>query len=286
MSWIKNILPGIGGKKEGDATARSVPEGVWEKCRQCGSTVYSPDKEKNLWVCPMCDYHDRITASQRAQILFDEQPAVMEIGADIRPLDVLKFDDGIPYEKRLHKALNGDAKREAVRVYRGAIKERLAVAAIFDFSFMGGSMGSVVGERFVRGADAAISAKVPFLSFSASGGARMQEGMVSLLQMAKTTAALAALARLRLPYISVLTDPTTGGVAASFAMLGDIVIAEPNAIIGFAGPRVIQETVREALPEGFQRSEFLRDKGAVDMIVGRYEMRDKLSMLMSMLARQ
>lgn len=282
MNWLTSILPGIK-KKERKNEKRNVPEGLWEKCEQCGTTVYSVEKEKNCWVCLTCDHHERITAEQRARILFDPDPPPQEIAAEVRAADFFPVGDAKAYRERLNKAQNGDSRRESNRVYEAHIKGIAVVAAIFDFTFMGGSMGSVAGERFVRGVDSAVQRGCPFICFSASGGARMQEGMASLLQMAKTTAALAVLAKRRLPYVSVLTDPTTGGVAASFAMLGDVVVAEPKALIGFAGPRVIQETVREKLPEGFQRSEFLRDHGAVDVIWHRQEMRDNLAALLSLL---
>ena len=287
MNWLSDILPGIKKKKtRKDEKRATIPEGLWKKCVQCGATVYSSEMEKNSWVCLTCDYHERITAEQRAAILFDPQPAAEEIAVDVRVSGDIGLGDEKEYRQRLEKSQNGDARREAARVYRGYIKETLVVAVIFDFSFMGGSMGSVVGERFVRGVEEAAQQNCPFICFSASGGARMQEGMFSLLQMAKTTAALTTLTKLRLPYISVLTDPTTGGVAASFAMIGDIIIAEPDALVGFAGPRVIQETVREKLPKGFQRSEFLREKGAVDIIWDRREMRDNLAALLPLLNKK
>lgn len=281
-SWLSNILPGVKNKNRA-GSERSMPEGVWGKCTQCGTPVYVPDAEKNRWVCPSCDYHERISAEHRAQILFDETPVAEELFSAVRSVDMLKFNDGIPYEERLKKAQKGDVRREAVRVYRGDIKTNSVIAAIFDFTFMGGSMGVVAGERFTRAAEMAAQENIPLLTFSASGGARMQEGMSSLLQMSKTTAILSSLSTLCVPHISVLTDPTTGGVAASFAMIGDIVIAEPNALIGFAGPRVIQETVREKLPDGFQRSEFLLQQGAIDMIWDRREMRDKFGELLPLL---
>lgn len=283
MNWLANILPGVkrGGKK---AQARAVPEGVWEKCRQCQATVYSPEKIKNLWVCPHCAHHDRIDALQRAQILFDETPPPQELAANLRPTDFLSFRDIKPYGERLQQEQKQNAARESARAFAGNLQGRRVVAVIFDFHFMGGSLGGVAGERFARAAEAAAAEGAPFLVFSSSGGARMQEGIASLLQMAKTVSALAKLEALRLPFVSVLTDPTTGGVAASFALLGDINMAEPGATIGFAGRRVIQETVREELPAGFQRSEFLQDKGAIDIIVDRREMRDKLGALLNMLA--
>ena len=281
MNWLSKILPGVKKKPTTDAV---VPDGLWRKCKQCDATVYAEEMEKNGWVCTNCDYHHRLTAAQRAGILFDQEPAAVEFATEVRPVDFLKFYDHISYKERLTQAQRGDARRESAAVFHGFVKEREIVAVIFDFSFMGGSMGSVAGERFVRGVEKAASLNVPFVSFTSSGGARMQEGMVSLLQMAKTTAALADLERLGLPYISVLTDPTTGGVAASFALIGDVNIAEPNALVGFAGPRVIEETVRQKLPDGFQRSEFLLERGAIDMIVDRRDLREVLSRLLALLA--
>ena len=281
MNWFSDILPGI--KRKEKTIDNSVPEGIWDKCKGCGVAVYSEDYKKNLWVCANCDYHHRINARQRASILFDDEPAAEEMFGEVRPTDFLKFTDDKPYSERLEEAQAEDARRESVVSYCGYIKGRQVATAIFDFTFMGGSMGSVAGERFVRIVEEAGLRGLPFISFSASGGARMQEGVTALMQMAKTNGALSKHAKLGLPYISVLTDPTTGGVAASFAMLGDIVIAEPKALIGFAGPRVIQETVREQLPEGFQRSEFLHKRGAVDLIVDRRGMRDLLVNVLSLL---
>ena len=280
MNWFSRILPGV---KKKSAPARA-PDGVWEKCGQCGAALYGEQLRKNCWVCDNCDHHRRLTAQQRADILFDSDSETQIIGDEIRPLDFLKFTDSESYEARLERAQDGDPRREAAAAYRGRILGKEAVAVIFDFHFMGGSMGSVAGERFARAAEEAAKWGLPFISFTASGGARMQEGMVSLFQMAKTTAALELLGQRRLPHVNVLTDPTTGGVAASFALIGDIIIAEPAALIGFAGPRVIKETVREELPEGFQRSEFLLEHGMVDMIVDRREMRETLARLLSMLA--
>ena len=267
MSWFSAILPGI--KKKKRSSAHVMPDGVWDKCKSCGVAIYGEEFQKNLWVCANCDYHHRITATQRAAVLFDPEPAAEEMFGEVRPTDFLKFTDDKSYGERLKEAQKENARREAVISFCGHIKGIQVAAAIFDFTFMGGSMGSVAGERFVRIVDEARGRGLPFVSFAASGGARMQEGVMALVQMAKTNGALSKLAQLRLPHISVLTDPTTGGVAASFAMIGDIIIAEPKALIGFAGPRVIQETVREQLPEGFQRSEFLRERGTVDLIVDR-----------------
>ena len=279
MNWFTRILPGI--KKK---TPQPTADNEWEKCEKCGAVAHTEQMLKNGWVCSNCDYHRRLTSARRAEILFDADPAPTPLGERLRPVDFLKFKDDKPYEERLEQAQKGDGKRESAAVFCGKIKGREAVVVIFDFTFMGGSMGSVAGERFVRGVEKAVTLGVPFISFTASGGARMQEGMVSLLQMAKTTSALALLSRRRLPHINVLTDPTTGGVAASFAMIGDVVIAEPEALVGFAGPRVIKETVHEELPEGFQRSEFLLTHGAADMIVDRREMREVLAKLMSLLS--
>ena len=280
MNWFTNILPGI--KKK---TPRPADESDGrEKCANCGTESYSAQLKKNSWVCANCDYHHRLTAARRAEILFDAAPPPVEFAGEVRPVDFLDFTDSEPYKARLERAQRGDAGREAAAADHGRIAGREAVAVIFDFTFMGGSMGSVAGERFVRGVEKAAALRLPFISFTASGGARMQEGMASLLQMAKTTSALALLSRQRLPHINVLTDPTTGGVAASFALVGDVVIAEPDALVGFAGPRVIKETVREELPEGFQRSEFLLARGAIDMIADRREMRKVLARLISLLA--
>ena len=284
MNWFTKILPGIK-KKDTPENAASIPEGVWEKCASCQTVLYVEQLKTNGWVCMSCDHHHRLTAPRRAIALFDASPPPQEIGGDVRPMDFLNFSgDGDSYQSRIKRSQDGDARREAAAVYVGQIEKREAVVVIFDFQFMGGSMGSVAGERFVRGVEEAMARQAPFVSIAASGGARMQEGMTSLLQMAKTTSALSALAQQRLPHISVLTDPTTGGVAASFALVGDVIIAEPGALVGFAGPRVIRETVREELPEGFQRSEFLLEHGAVDMIVDRRELRNVLSKLFAMLA--
>ncbi|MGA9992697.1 MAG: acetyl-CoA carboxylase, carboxyltransferase subunit beta, partial [Thiobacillaceae bacterium] len=266
MSWFQKILPPK--IKRRQEARKSVPEGLWSKCPACNEVLYKADLENNLEVCPKCGYHHRIGARERLDLLLDVEGRY-EIGADIRPLDPLKFKDSKKYPDRLAEAQKGTSETDALVVMAGSIKAIPVVVAAFEFKFMGGSMGSVVGERFVRGVQAAIEAHSPFISFSASGGARMQEGLFSLMQMAKTSAVLTKLSAERLPFISVLTDPTMGGVSASFAMLGDLIIAEPNALIGFAGPRVIEQTVRETLPEGFQRSEFLLEKGAIDRIIDR-----------------
>jgi acetyl-CoA carboxylase carboxyl transferase subunit beta len=262
-----------------------VPEGVWVKCSACDAVLYRADLEANLNVCPKCDHHMRIGARQRIDALLDPEGR-FEIGHEVLPVDALKFRDSRKYPDRIQEAMDTTGETDALVVVGGSIRSLPVVVAAFEFEFMGGSMGSVVGERFARGVQTAIDQKVPFISVAASGGARMQEGLLSLMQMAKTTAMLTALAEARLPYVSVLTDPTMGGVSASFCFLGDVVIAEPKALIGFAGPRVIEQTVREKLPEGFQRAEFLVEKGAVDMIVHRRQMRDEIAQLLALLTRQ
>ena len=262
-----------------------MPEGLWSKCDACEAVLYRTDLEKNLEVCPKCNHHNRIGARERLNVLLDEGGR-REIGAEVTPVDTLRFKDSKRYSDRIADAREVTAEEDALVVMQGAIKSAPVVAAAFEFKFLGGSMGSVVGERFVRGVQAALDQRLPFICFTATGGARMQEGLLSLMQMAKTCSALTLLANEKLPFISVLTDPTMGGVSASFAMIGDVVIAEPGALIGFAGPRVIEQTVREKLPEGFQRSEFLLAHGAIDMIVDRRQMRDKLANLLTLLSRQ
>jgi acetyl-CoA carboxylase carboxyl transferase subunit beta len=282
MSWLKKILPPkinrIGANK------KTVPEGLWSKCPKCDSVLYRTDLEANAEVCPKCDYHNRISARDRLHLLLDEAGR-NEIGSDVRPVDPLKFKDSKKYADRLKATQSEVGETDALIVMQGKVKSVPVVAAAFEFKFMGGSMGSVVGERFVRGVETAIKNKCAFICISASGGARMQEGLFSLMQMAKTSAALTKLSQAGLPYISVLTDPTMGGVSASFAMLGDVILAEPQALIGFAGPRVIEQTVRETLPDGFQRAEFLVEHGAVDLIIDRRQMRDKLSSLIANLMK-
>ena len=285
MSWFEKLLPPKIKRKEESDTRKIVPEGLWSKCASCEAVLYYSDLENNLNVCPKCNFHNRLGARTRLELLLDPEHRY-EIGMEVRPLDSLKFKDGKRYPDRLKAAQEETGEDDALIVMAGSIKTVPLVAAAFEFRFMGGSMGSVVGERFVRGVEVAIEQKMPFVVFSASGGARMQEGLLSLMQMAKTTAALTRLAREGLPFISVLTDPTMGGVSASFAMIGDVVIAEPGALIGFAGPRVIEQTVREVLPEGFQRAEFLLEHGAVDMIVDRRQMRDKLVSLITLMMKQ
>jgi acetyl-CoA carboxylase carboxyl transferase subunit beta len=253
-----------------------VPEGLWNKCPRCDAILFNAELEKNLSVCPKCDHHLRISARTRLNMFLDETVR-QEIGANLKPSDPLRFRDSKRYKERISQAQKQSNESDALVVMKGELKGRGIVAAAFDFGFMGGSMGSVVGERFVRGVNESLKYRVPFIVFTASGGARMQESLYSLFQMSKTSAALAKLAEAGIPYISFMTDPTMGGVSASLAMLGDINIAEPEALIGFAGPRVIEQTVREKLPEGFQRSEFLQEHGAIDMIVDRRQMRDKIA---------
>jgi acetyl-CoA carboxylase carboxyl transferase subunit beta len=284
MSWFDKLLPPKIQPTD-PAERRSVPEGLWVKCPSCESVLYKADLEKNVNVCPKCSHHHRIGARQRLDSFLDAEGRY-EIGQEVLPVDALKFKDSKKYPERLKAALEDTGETDALVVVGGAVMSVPVVAACFEFDFMGGSMGSVVGERFVRGVENAIEQKVPFICFTATGGARMQEGLLSLLQMAKTNAALTQLAKARLPYVSVLTDPTMGGVSASFAFVGDVVIAEPKALVGFAGPRVIENTVREKLPEGFQRAEFLLTKGAVDMIVDRRELRATVARLLSLLQRQ
>jgi acetyl-CoA carboxylase carboxyl transferase subunit beta len=281
MSWFQKILPPkIKRRVQGDK--KSMPEGLWSKCPACNEVLYRADLESNLEVCPKCGHHHRIGARRRLDVVLDPEGR-HEIGATVTPVDALKFKDSKKYPDRLKEAQAATSETDALVVMGGSVKALPVVAAAFEFKFMGGSMGSVVGERFVQGVEAAIESNSAFVCFSASGGARMQEGLFSLMQMAKTSAALTQLSRHRLPFVSVLTDPTMGGVSASFAMLGDLIIAEPNALIGFAGPRVIEQTVRETLPEGFQRAEFLLEKGAIDRIVDRRQMRDELASTLAML---
>ncbi|MBU4611576.1 acetyl-CoA carboxylase carboxyltransferase subunit beta [Achromobacter sp. GG226] len=283
MSWLEKLLPPRIKTSE-TQTQRRVPEGLWTKCPSCESVLYQDDLRKNLQVCPKCDHHLRINARDRLDSLLDREGRV-EIGGEITPVDTLKFKDTKKYPDRLKEAAAQTGESEALVVMSGSVRGMSLVAAAFEFQFMGGSMGSVVGERFARGVQAAIDQRTPFICFAASGGARMQESLLSLMQMAKTNAMLAQLAKHQLPFISVLTDPTMGGVSASFAFVGDVVIAEPKALVGFAGPRVIEQTVREKLPEGFQRAEFLLQKGAVDMIVDRRRMRDEIAQLLALLTR-
>lgn len=283
MSWLDKIPQKVK-RVVGSAQKRVVPEGLWSKCDSCQTVLYKTDLEANIEVCPQCGHHNRLGARGRLNALLDTENRI-EIGENVTPIDALKFKDSKSYADRMRIAQKEVQEKDALVVMRGTIDGAPVVIAAFEFKFMGGSMGSVVGERFVRGVQEAIQHHAAFICISASGGARMQEGLLSLMQMAKTSASLTKLSEAGLPYISVLTDPTMGGVSASFAMLGDIIVAEPNALIGFAGPRVIEQTVRETLPEGFQRAEFLLAHGAIDMIVDRREMRAKLHQLISNLLK-
>lgn len=284
MSWLEKIgLPRI--NKGSDSNSRRVPEGLWVKCPACEAVLYNEDLAANLHVCPKCDHHMRIGARARLDSLLDREGRV-EIGSETRSLDPLKFRDSRKYPERLQEAMKETGETDALVSMRGTIRGLSCVVSAFEFQFMGGSMGSVVGERFVRGVQAAIEHRSAFVCVAASGGARMQESLFSLLQMAKTNAILTQLAQKKLPFISVLTDPTMGGVSASFAFVGDVVIAEPKALIGFAGPRVIEQTVREKLPEGFQRAEFLLNTGAIDMVVDRRRLRDEIAQLIALLTNQ
>ncbi|WP_255989017.1 acetyl-CoA carboxylase, carboxyltransferase subunit beta [Chitinolyticbacter albus] len=285
MSWLQKLLPPKIKSREPGAESKGVPEGLWHKCSACGSVLYRTDLENNLEVCPKCSYHNPVSSRRRLDLLLDPEGR-FEIGAEVQPVDPLKFKATKRYADQLGQYRASTGEDDALVVLQGAIHNLPVVAAAFEYKFIGGSMGSVVGERFVRGARVALENNLPFICVAASGGARMQEGLNSLMQMAKTSAILTKLADKRLPFISVLTDPTMGGVSASFAFLGDVVIAEPGALIGFAGPRVIEQTVRETLPEGFQRSEFLLEKGAIDMIVDRREMRLQIAQLLSLLSKQ
>jgi acetyl-CoA carboxylase carboxyl transferase subunit beta len=284
MSWLKDVLPPKIKRIVGSVSKKNIPEGLWCKCPLCQAVLYRTDLEENMEVCPKCSFHNRISARARIEILLDKDKR-KEIGALIQPLDSLKFNDTQSYADRIKSSQKDLNEKDAMVVMQGSMEGKPVVVAAFEFKFMGGSMGSVVGEKFVRGIQAAIKTKATFICVSASGGARMQEGLLSLMQMAKTSAALTKLSEAKLPYFSVLTDPTMGGVSASFAMLGDVIIAEPKALIGFAGPRVIEQTVREKLPEGFQRSEFLLTHGAIDMIVDRRDMKKKLINLISKLSK-
>ena len=282
MSWFEKLLPS---RIRTDATTtekKSIPEGLWHQCPACQAVLYRAELERNLEVCPKCDHHMRLSGRKRLEVFLDAQGRE-EIGANVTPTDSLKFRDTKKYKDRLAAAQKETGEKDALIVMKGAVLGIPLVAAAFDFRFMGGSMGSVVGERLVRGAEAAMAAGIPFVSFAASGGARMQEALFSLMQMSKTSAVLTRLSAKGIPFISVLTDPTMGGVSASFAMLGDIQIGEPKALVGFAGPRVIEQTVREKLPEGFQRSEFLQERGAIDMIVHRKQLRETIADLVAML---
>ena len=283
MSWLDKILPPR--MQSTEIKKSDVPDGLWMKCPSCDEVLYKSDLEANQYVCPKCDHHLRVKARARIEQLLDADNRV-ELAQEVKPVDSLKFKDSRKYSDRLIEAVKNTGETEALVVQAGTIFEQPVVIAAFEFDFMGGSMGSVVGERFVRGVRHAIETNSAFISISASGGARMQEALLSLMQMAKTTAALTLLTEKKLPYISLLTDPTMGGVSASFAFIGDVVIAEPKALIGFAGPRVIEQTVRETLPDGFQRSEFLLEHGAIDMIVHRKQMREEMARLITLLRNQ
>lgn len=282
MNWFSKIMPS---RIKTERRTRSVPEGLWLKCSQCGAQLYRAEVERNLSVCPKCNHHMRLAARDRLEMFLDEGSG-REIAPDLSPQDPLKFKDSKRYRDRIAQAQKATGERDALLAMTGNLKGLPVVACAFEFRFMGGSMGSVVGEKFVRAARFSLENQMPLICFSASGGARMQEALFSLMQMGKTSAALAELAEAGIPYVSVLTDPTTGGVSASLAMLGDVNIGEPNALIGFAGPRVIEQTVRETLPEGFQRSEFLLEHGALDMIVDRREMRDRIAVLLTALMKK
>jgi len=283
MSWFEKLIPS---RIRTDASSKkSIPEGLWIKCDSCSAVLYRAELERNMDVCPKCGHHFRIGARRRLDLFLDEEGRE-EIGANLEPIDILKFKDSKKYKDRLSQAQKATEEKDALIAMQGSVKGLPLVVAAFEFKFMGGSMGSVVGERFVRAANRSLEHGIPLVCFSASGGARMQEALFSLMQMAKTSAVLARLKKAGIPYVSVMTDPTMGGVSASFAMLGDINVAEPNALIGFAGPRVIEQTVRETLPEGFQRSEFLLEHGAIDMIVDRREMRDRLTNVLSIMTHK
>jgi len=283
MNWFSKLLPSRI-RTEG-STKKNVPEGLWTKCTACSAVLYRAEMERNYNVCPKCEHHMRIGARFRLDRFLDEAGRE-EIGANLKPVDVLKFKDLKKYKDRIVQAQKNTDESDALIAIKGSVKNVPLVAVAFEFKFMGGSMGSVVGERFVRAANVCLEENIPLICFSSSGGARMQEALFSLMQMAKTSAVIARMNKRGIPFISVMTDPTMGGVSASLAMLGDINIGEPNALIGFAGPRVIEQTVRETLPEGFQRSEFLLEHGAIDMIIDRRDMRDKIASLLSILTRQ
>lgn len=276
-SWLEKIVPSV--VRSNQKRRSSVPEGLWKKCPKCDAVLYRPELENNHDVCPKCNYHMRISARRRLDLFLDDERRE-EIGAGLMPEDRLKFKDSKKYKDRLSAAQKETGEKDALVVMKGAVNGLPVVVACFEFNFMGGSMGAVVGARFVSAVNLCIEQRLPLICFSTSGGARMQEALISLMQMAKTSAAIERMKQQRIPYISVLTDPVYGGVSASLAMLGDLNVAEPNALIGFAGPRVIEQTVREKLPEGFQRSEFLLEHGAIDMIVNRNEMRDRLTRIL------
>ncbi|MFT5719878.1 MAG: acetyl-CoA carboxylase carboxyl transferase subunit beta [Motiliproteus sp.] len=282
-NWLEKIVPSLGRAEFGKKS--DIPEGLWKKCPKCAAVLYRPELDKNLNVCTKCKHHMRLNARQRLDWFLDKGDQI-EIGADIEPVDRLKFKDSKRYKDRLVAAQKATGEKDALVAMKGKLYGTDVVAVAFEFSFMGGSMGAVVGERFVRAVNVCLEKRIPLVCFAASGGARMQEALFSLMQMAKTSAALEKLKSEGIPYISVLTDPVFGGVSASLAMLGDLNVAEPNALIGFAGPRVIEQTVREKLPEGFQRSEFLLEHGAIDMIIARDQMRIKLASILAKLMQQ
>jgi acetyl-CoA carboxylase carboxyl transferase subunit beta len=284
MSWLEKLLPPRIQHTD-PAGRRTIPEGLWIKCPSCETVLYKTDLEQNQNVCPTCSHHHRIGARARLNLFLDNEGR-FEIGQEVLPVDALKFKDSRKYPERLKEAMETTGETDALIVMGGSVHNISLIVACFEFDFMGGSMGSVVGERFVRGVETAVEQKLPFVCFTATGGARMQEGLLSLMQMAKTNAALTRLAKKGLPFISILTDPTTGGVSASFAFMGDVVIAEPKALICFAGPRVIESTLRVVLPEGFQRAEFLQEKGAVDFVSDRRELRKVVASTLAMLQRQ
>jgi acetyl-CoA carboxylase carboxyl transferase subunit beta len=284
MSWLSKLMPSRI-RTEGGAGKRGVPEGLWIKCDNCAAVLYEPELERNLRVCPKCSHH--MTIGARARLVgFLDEGGVQELDAGLEPVDALRFKDSKRYRDRIVSAQKDTGEKDALVAMRGTLKGRPLVACAFEFGYMGGSMGSVVGERFARAGEAALAGRMPLVCFSATGGARMQEGLLSLMQMAKTSAVIARMREAGLPYVSVLTHPTTGGVSASLGMLGDVNIGEPGALIGFAGPRVIEQTVREKLPPGFQRSEFLLEHGAIDLIVDRREQRDRIAALLAMFMRQ
>ncbi len=282
MSWLEKLIPS---KIRTDAGKKRVPEGLWTKCPECQAILYRAELERNLDVCLKCGHHIRLRARARLKLFLDNGD-FQEIAAKLEPVDRLKFRDSKKYKDRLSAAQKSTGEKDALVAVKGLLHGLPVIVSVFEFSFMGGSMGAIVGERFVQGVEKAIEQGCPYICFTASGGARMQEGLIALMQMAKTSAALTKLSQAGQPFISILTDPTMGGVSASLAMLGDVILAEPNALIGFAGPRVIEQTVREILPEGFQRSEFLLEKGAIDMIVPRGEMRDKVASLLAKFTHQ
>ena len=285
MSWFEKLIPSRIRTEATTLKKKTIPEGLWHKCPACNAVLYRADLERNLEVCPKCNHHERLSGRRRLDMFLDKENRV-KIAENVQPIDILGFKDSKKYKDRLADAQKITKEKDALIVIKGQVHGVPLVAAAFDFRFMGGSMGSVVGERFVQGANEALREKIPYVVFSASGGARMQEALFSLMQMAKTSAVLTKLAEANIPYISVLTDPTMGGVSASFAMLGDVIIAEPQALIGFAGPRVIEQTVGEKLPEGFQRSEFLIEKGAIDRIIPRQKLRMEIIDILCMLTHK